>query len=111
MPFSQWLQPSLLFTMSGTVRQRAPKKKTSSNNVDVLADSDPDTVIDKLRSEIQPAVKSEWDYKLALVVVTILAFVTRFYGIRHPNQVVFDEVHFGKVLLRFRHNSTITFAS
>lgn len=39
----------------------------------------------------------EWDYKLALLVVTVLAFVTRFYGINHPDQVVFDEVHFGKV--------------
>ena len=40
---------------------------------------------------------SEWDYKLSLVVITALAFVTRFWGIGHPNEVVFDEVHFGKV--------------
>jgi dolichyl-phosphate-mannose-protein mannosyltransferase len=45
----------------------------------------------------RPVSKSEWDFKLALVVVTIAAFITRFWGIRHPNQVVFDEVHFGKV--------------
>jgi dolichyl-phosphate-mannose-protein mannosyltransferase len=32
--------------------------------------------------------------------MTLLAFVTRFYGISHPNQVVFDEVHFGKVSKR-----------
>ncbi|EEP76668.1 dolichyl-phosphate-mannose--protein mannosyltransferase 4 [Uncinocarpus reesii 1704] len=46
----------------------------------------------------QPATKpsSEWDYKLALTVITILAFVTRFYKINYPDQVVFDEVHFGK---------------
>ena len=42
------------------------------------------------------AVKSEWDYKIALAVITALAFVTRFWGIGHPNEVVFDEVHFGK---------------
>lgn len=41
--------------------------------------------------------KSEWDYKLALVVITVLAFATRFYKINYPDQVVFDEVHFGKV--------------
>ena len=41
--------------------------------------------------------QSEWDYKLALVVITGLAFLTRFWGIDHPNEVVFDEVHFGKV--------------
>jgi dolichyl-phosphate-mannose-protein mannosyltransferase len=44
-----------------------------------------------------PAKQSEWDFRLALVVITIAAFATRFWGISHPNQVVFDEVHFGKV--------------
>jgi dolichyl-phosphate-mannose-protein mannosyltransferase len=39
---------------------------------------------------------SEWDFKLALAVITVAAFATRFWGITHPNQVVFDEVHFGK---------------
>jgi dolichyl-phosphate-mannose-protein mannosyltransferase len=42
-------------------------------------------------------VTSEWDFKLGLVVITVLSFVTRFWGISHPNEVVFDEVHFGKV--------------
>lgn len=62
-----------------------------------MNDSDPDTIIEKIRTQVQPKAKSDWDYKVALVVITILAFITRFYGIRHPNQVVFDEVHFGKV--------------
>ncbi|CAL5868621.1 uncharacterized protein PFLUO_LOCUS2848 [Penicillium psychrofluorescens] len=39
---------------------------------------------------------SEWDYWVALVVVTLLAFITRFYRLDYPNEVVFDEVHFGK---------------
>ena len=42
-------------------------------------------------------VRSEWDYKLGLLIITILSFITRFWGINHPNEVVFDEVHFGKV--------------
>ena len=42
----------------------------------------------------------EWDYRIALTVITALAFVTRFWGISHPNEVVFDEVHFGKVWCR-----------
>ncbi|KAL9085343.1 MAG: hypothetical protein Q9165_007634 [Trypethelium subeluteriae] len=42
------------------------------------------------------AVTSDWDYKLALAVITIAALATRFWGITHPDQVVFDEVHFGK---------------
>ena len=93
-------------TPQGTVRQRVPKKKASSSNVDRLSDSDPDTIIEKIRTQVQPKAKSDWDYKLALVVITILAFITRFYGIRHPNQVVFDEVHFGKVLYNDYMHST-----
>ncbi|KAH8786499.1 glycosyltransferase family 39 protein [Hyaloscypha finlandica] len=38
----------------------------------------------------------EWNYRIAITLITILAFVTRFWGISHPNEVVFDEVHFGK---------------
>lgn len=40
--------------------------------------------------------KSEWDYNLAFAIITVLGFATRFWGISHPNEVVFDEVHFGK---------------
>ncbi|KAJ5675821.1 Dolichyl-phosphate-mannose--protein mannosyltransferase 4 [Penicillium macrosclerotiorum] len=40
--------------------------------------------------------KSEWDYWLAMTILTVLAFATRFYRIDFPNEVVFDEVHFGK---------------
>ena len=52
---------------------------------------------EEILDTVKIAVKSEWDYKAALLVITILAFVTRFWGINHPNEVVFDEVHFGKV--------------
>lgn len=48
----------------------------------------------------------QWDYKIALAVITVLAFATRFWGIGHPDQVVFDEVHFGKV----RSNTTMGMA-
>ena len=41
--------------------------------------------------------QSEWDYWLAMTIMTVLAFATRFYRIDYPNEVVFDEVHFGKV--------------
>lgn len=54
--------------------------------------------LENLKQSAEKVVKSDWDYKLALVVITALAFVTRFWGIGHPDQVVFDEVHFGKVL-------------
>lgn len=59
-----------------------------------------DTVKDEFQA-VQESAKSvltsEWDYKLALFLITIIAFITRFWGINHPNEVVFDEVHFGKV--------------
>ncbi|GMM28488.1 dolichyl-phosphate-mannose-protein mannosyltransferase [Martiniozyma asiatica (nom. inval.)] len=35
-------------------------------------------------------------YKMANVLMTTVAFITRFYYIWFPNEVVFDEVHFGK---------------
>ncbi|KAG0329642.1 hypothetical protein BG000_012018, partial [Podila horticola] len=38
----------------------------------------------------------EFNSLLALVGLTALAFFTRFYKISEPNEVVFDEVHFGK---------------
>ena len=41
----------------------------------------------------------QWDYRVALGIITIAAFATRFWGISHPNEVVFDEVHFGKVCM------------
>lgn len=52
---------------------------------------------DEILDSVKAAVTSDWDYKIALVIITILAFISRFWGISHPNEVVFDEVHFGKV--------------
>lgn len=53
--------------------------------------------VQDIKQGAKEVVTSEWDYKLTLVILTALAFVTRFWGISHPDQVVFDEVHFGKV--------------
>ncbi len=53
--------------------------------------------IEQVKQKGKEVVQRDWDYKLALAIITVLAFVTRFWGISHPNQVVFDEVHFGKV--------------
>jgi dolichyl-phosphate-mannose-protein mannosyltransferase len=81
----------------GSVRQRGgqnPKKRGTTPLPDGTAD---DEVLTKASQEVKQVTGSDWEYKVTLVVLTILAFATRFYGIRHPNQVVFDEVHFGKV--------------
>lgn len=80
---------------SNAVRQRGGKRGAT--------DADPaqtpylsDDTIKEFKGAAKKTVQREWDYKLALAVITILAFITRFWGISHPNQVVFDEVHFGK---------------
>ncbi|WPG97349.1 dolichyl-phosphate-mannose--protein mannosyltransferase 4 [Acrodontium crateriforme] len=67
-----------------------PDPNLGSTKENIVADAN----ITKLAHK--KVASSDWDYRLAMVIVTILGFVTRFYGISHPDQVVFDEVHFGK---------------
>ncbi|OAL74525.1 mannosyltransferase [Trichophyton violaceum] len=84
---------------SSSVRHRGSKKNVDSS-------TPPPAAAPGLKSaENKPAAKkgkgrtessSEWDYRLALVIVTLGAFATRFWKISYPDQVVFDEVHFGK---------------
>ncbi|KAK9494778.1 Dolichyl-phosphate-mannose-protein mannosyltransferase-domain-containing protein [Lipomyces doorenjongii] len=40
--------------------------------------------------------RQEINYNVALFLITLLSILTRFYLLNHPDQVVFDEVHFGK---------------
>ena len=83
-------------TPQGNLRQRnVPSKKAGDSSTSVA----PVEELDKLaKAASQQAKKdNEGDYKISLFIVTVLAFVTRFWGISHPNEVVFDEVHFGKV--------------
>lgn len=94
-------------TASPSVRQRGKKQQQQPQQLQqqravtpTTPDSAQDSVEDlSLQSQIRvkETVGSQWDYKLAIGIITILAFVTRFWGITHPDQVVFDEVHFGKV--------------
>lgn len=83
------------------IRQRGPKKKTlgagslghESTVDDELAKYSRNISVGCIKEQPQTS------YKIALVILTALAFATRFYKINHPNEVVFDEVHFGKVYL------------
>ena len=93
--------PSTLFDMSTTpasIRQRSgqnTKKAPPPPAPSVVRDDDANG---SSSSENKVSgITSEWDYKVALAIITALAFATRFWGIGHPNEVVFDEVHFGKV--------------
>lgn len=80
-----------------SLRKRGGKKDASSSTTAELSSSRPGHVATK-------GTSSEWDYKIALVVVSLLAFATRFYKISYPDEVVFDEVHFGKVSSQWASN-------
>jgi dolichyl-phosphate-mannose-protein mannosyltransferase len=83
-------------TPNSSLRQRGGQKDLSKSNGKV------DKVEELLDSNIastRDAVSSQWDYRLTLAIITILSILTRFWGISHPNEVVFDEVHFGKVCI------------
>ncbi|KAK3050110.1 Dolichyl-phosphate-mannose--protein mannosyltransferase 4 [Extremus antarcticus] len=82
-----------------SVRQRPSakdKKRATTPQPDGLTNGSASENIESLKQGAKEAVKNDSEYKLALGVITALAFLTRFWGISHPNQVVFDEVHFGK---------------
>jgi len=87
----------------GSVRKRKEKdnlipvkaKDASSTGIAAPRDPELDALVEvNLKNR---GAEVEWDYRIALGIITILAFLTRFWGISHPNEVVFDEVHFGKV--------------
>ena len=91
-------------TPNSTLRQRGPKKDgkpTMNGNKE-----EDNTALKKALDDLNKTVSNEWTYKLALGIITLLAFVTRFFGISHPNEVVFDEVHFGKVWRARKHRLT-----
>lgn len=76
------------------------KKRATTPNPDgsaAMTNGNADIDLDALKEKSKDVVTRQWDYKLAFAVITGLAFLTRFWGISHPDQVVFDEVHFGKV--------------
>ena len=94
---------------SGSLRQRnvaavLPPSSSSSSSSSRKTNRDAasvDVELDKLAKHNAAAAAattgSERDYKIAFVLITAAAFLTRFWGITHPSEVVFDEVHFGKV--------------
>lgn len=76
---------------------------SSSSNKKNGAASHNDEELDKLVKAKAASTGSDLEYKIALAIITALAFVTRFWGISHPDEVVFDEVHFGKVRGQHSH--------
>ena len=96
-------------SQQGSVRKRKDAsvvgKAKEPATTGIVAPRDPDLdALVKANLEIK-SQGPEWDYRIAITVITFLAFLTRFWGISHPNEVVFDEVHFGKVMLTLPGNS------
>jgi dolichyl-phosphate-mannose-protein mannosyltransferase len=87
----------------GSLKQRGPKEAGKKQQTAPVADAltnvkaNSKEALSSAKKRVQESARSEVDYKISFVMVTILAFLTRFWGISHPNEVVFDEVHFGKV--------------
>jgi dolichyl-phosphate-mannose-protein mannosyltransferase len=82
-------------TPNSSLRHRGGQKDKVNPNGKVADKADEN--LNSATETSKEAVTTQWDYKLALTVITVLSFITRFWGISHPNEVVFDEVHFGKV--------------
>ncbi len=94
-------------SQQNSVRKRkdnavSPKQKdTPSSGVVAAGEPDLDALV---RTNLATKTTGvEWDYRIAISIITLLAFITRFWGISHPNEVVFDEVHFGKVNNQIYH--------
>ena len=80
------------------VRQRVGKggKRSTTPQPEDVSNGSANTLA-KVKQQSKAAATNNWEYKVALLGVTVLAFATRFWGIAYPTEVVFDEVHFGKV--------------
>ncbi|KAL6886513.1 glycosyltransferase [Trichoderma longibrachiatum] len=83
-------------TPQGSLRQRNVASKQAPADSAFVPEVELDKLSKAALSSRQNIQRGELEHKLALTLVTILGFVTRFWGISHPDEVVFDEVHFGK---------------
>lgn len=93
------------------VRQRGPKDSSKKRPLTPNGDGTTsmngklDDTLNAVKDVTKETVQKDWDHKIAFTLLTILGFLTRFWGISHPNQVVFDEVHFGKVGYNIFHET------
>ncbi|KAJ1968020.1 Dolichyl-phosphate-mannose--protein mannosyltransferase 4 [Dimargaris xerosporica] len=75
----------------GTTKVPAATLTDAKAKASVTTDTSARVVPKAVRQASHPSPST-----IALAIVTVLSFATRFYGLWHPAQVVFDEVHFGK---------------
>lgn len=75
-------------------RRNVPGEETAPLIPKIEADDDKKKAAKKQPSILE--VLDQWEFLIAPVVFTILAFFTRFYQIGKSNIVTWDEAHFGK---------------
>ncbi|ODV94771.1 hypothetical protein PACTADRAFT_50632 [Pachysolen tannophilus NRRL Y-2460] len=77
----------------------AKKKSSSASTSEVLTSKsklDDDILVPVEKSNSAIDLRKESQYRVVCGILTVIAFFTRYYSISYPNEVVFDEVHFGK---------------
>ncbi|KAL1894128.1 Dolichyl-phosphate-mannose--protein mannosyltransferase 4 [Ceratocystis pirilliformis] len=82
-------------TPQGTLRHRKGALYEISSDLDPN-DEIPDETAKKNNKGSAIKAKCETAHWFTFSIMTLMAFATRFWGISHPDEVVFDEVHFGK---------------
>ncbi|KAI5999336.1 glycosyltransferase family 39 protein [Pisolithus orientalis] len=82
----------------GKIRNRKPFSTPRSDSYDQDDEDHVHAVYQRptARSAFEQALDTPKASVAVVGVLTALAFALRFYKINHPDQVVFDEVHFGK---------------
>lgn len=80
----------------GGVRHRNVAGASKKKDAGGISDVELESILSNGKAK-KAGPGNEREYKATFVLMTVLAFITRFWGISHPNEVVFDEVHFGKV--------------
>ncbi|KAF8159439.1 glycosyltransferase family 39 protein [Crassisporium funariophilum] len=82
-----------------TLRQRASHAEPSNLEYESTQDDEHVGLVyqnPKNRNQIELMLETHKGSVVVVTILTALAFALRFYKINHPDQVVFDEVHFGK---------------
>ncbi|TFY80319.1 hypothetical protein EWM64_g3692 [Hericium alpestre] len=85
-------------TAGGRLRNRKPSGH-AGGAIPAYSDDDDDDhnpEIGRTRNELDKLLETPRASAIVVGLLTALAFALRFYKINHPDQVVFDEVHFGK---------------
>ncbi|KAI0923934.1 hypothetical protein AcW1_006746 [Taiwanofungus camphoratus] len=81
------------------LRHRRIGGAQSPNNRYIEAEQDEEPIEGshpRNRSTIEKVLETPQASMAMVAILTVVAFALRFYKINHPDQVVFDEVHFGK---------------